>query len=415
MGLDTTLNKELLLHAIQRHIKKNPELADDHHLRPPFVHRSAPKTMGKTSAEKTTEDGIESFKSQQAATGANRTLLAQNVKTDPLPQFAKLSLGNHEDKGSHSGASSPEPELKADMAENKQATSQVIQVNFFDEFNQAAAPRQVFIDDFPVVASTAHDGSQKYTAFLLELIPAVLKNDSPIKAAANGDQSAQAIGGGTSNTAQAVGGATSGATQTVHGASSDAAQTLGADGEMKESGTDISNRLEFTRTSTDLLAKIGVDRVKHNPMHKDAAPGLRDEFTAFVHVTVQEAVPNIPDFREDWPQYTYAGQWLDRHLGTEGAFKFLSAWGHTQGGYIVPKSFKKFGGTKFDKQFTYNALNIKSLNTTEIEKWFAPDVIVHAPKAQEWVESRGKTHDSKFHMMETARFKEYLEHRKKCV
>jgi hypothetical protein len=50
-----------------------------------------------------------------------------------------------------------------------------------DQTNHSIAHRQVFVDEFPVAVSTAVNGTKKYTTLLSDLLPAAIKNDSPIK------------------------------------------------------------------------------------------------------------------------------------------------------------------------------------------------------------------------------------------
>ncbi|KAJ7328345.1 hypothetical protein DFH08DRAFT_967485 [Mycena albidolilacea] len=76
---------------------------------------------------------------------------------------------------------SPEPDQKAEKGEQKHELSAVIQVNFLDQTNHSIAHRQVFVDEFPVVVSTAVNGTKKYTTLLSDLLPAAIENDSPIK------------------------------------------------------------------------------------------------------------------------------------------------------------------------------------------------------------------------------------------
>jgi hypothetical protein len=95
-------------------------------------------------------------------------------------------------------------------------------------------------------------------------------------------------------------------------------------------------RLKFTGAGTDIPVDIAADRAKHDPMHTKANPGLRDEFSKFIHASVKAAVPGIPEYGEDWTRCVFAGQMLDRYLMQEAAFKFLGAWSRTQGGYMVP-------------------------------------------------------------------------------
>jgi hypothetical protein len=60
-------------------------------------------------------------------------------------------------------------------------TAGIIHVNFYDELDHKKTLRQVIVDNFPVQLSTTVNGSKKYSALLSKLIPAVIKNDSPIK------------------------------------------------------------------------------------------------------------------------------------------------------------------------------------------------------------------------------------------
>jgi hypothetical protein len=59
--------------------------------------------------------------------------------------------------------------------------SGVVKVNFFDQSNHSAAPRQVLVDDFPIDVAVSGDGTKKFITLLSDLIPAAIQNDSPIK------------------------------------------------------------------------------------------------------------------------------------------------------------------------------------------------------------------------------------------
>ncbi|KAF7371486.1 hypothetical protein MVEN_00003200 [Mycena venus] len=137
MKLEAILKKDALLRAIQRHMKDHPELADDLRLVPLFSHRSSPKNGPKTSTIKAAEEEVEATKPQPAATGANRTLLAKNAKTDSPLSFAKLSSDGHrhatesehedgfdsseeDDPAPHNVFATPEPEIKGKTVENNQ-------------------------------------------------------------------------------------------------------------------------------------------------------------------------------------------------------------------------------------------------------------------------------------------------------
>lgn len=56
-------------------------------------------------------------------------------------------------------------------------------MNFFDENDRGAVPRQVCLlsEDISIKVSVAGDGKKQYTTSLSQLIPAAVQNDSPIK------------------------------------------------------------------------------------------------------------------------------------------------------------------------------------------------------------------------------------------
>ncbi|KAJ6572882.1 hypothetical protein DFH09DRAFT_1277366 [Mycena vulgaris] len=353
MGLDTDLNKLPLLHSIQRHIKSHPEIADDPRFLPLFAQRSRPKT-GKTSAEKSSEERVEATKPIMAVTGVNKALLEHGVRTDPPSQFEGLGSGgkklankpaepnvddNSDDSSSESvprsKAGTPEPEDEPEKAESKQEKPGTVQVNLFNENNHAAAPRQFLLDDFPVVVSMAHDGKRKYSTLLSDLIPAAIKNDWPIKGSGRASPQASGVAG-----ADAPARATS--DTDLHGAKAEP--------------------LKFRGAGSDIPLEIASDRAKHNPMHKNATPGLCDDFSKFIHARVKAAVPGTPDFGEEWTRCTFAGQMFDRYVMQDAVFKFLAGWSCTE--------------------FAYDALKIKSSTTNDIDHWFSPDTLEKAPKVK---------------------------------
>jgi hypothetical protein len=50
-----------------------------------------------------------------------------------------------------------------------------------DQTNHSITHRQVFVDEFPVAVSTVVKGTKNYMTLLLDLLPAAIENDSPIK------------------------------------------------------------------------------------------------------------------------------------------------------------------------------------------------------------------------------------------
>ncbi|KAJ7182130.1 hypothetical protein C8R46DRAFT_1210715 [Mycena filopes] len=419
MGLDTTVKKALLLGSIQRHIKENPGIAEDPQFLPLFAHRTPPTASAKTSAGKAAEDESESSKSPQTATGANKALLEQHHKLQPPAQFKRLTAGRggaaNKNKGGsggndlnpnsdessedevepHDRAGTPETEAKPDTPQSPQKMPGVVQVNFFDESNHAVALRQVIVDDFPVVLSTSHDGSHKFSALLSELVPAAIKNDSPIKERGGrmyrpnirDDPGHHHIG-----KIEALLAGTSSAlkprpmNEYSLRPSSDGtfycdlfwdappdATTAGASREIPDDvGGHKVERLVFTGQGSDIPLAIATSRAKNDPLHKDAAPGVREAFALFVHAQVQAAVlvlakfgsvqhyavPEIPDFGEQWAVCTFAGQMLDRYLLQERIFKFLekNKWSRAKG-LMVPRALGgPYAGVTFNNDFLLKSL-----------------------------------------------------------
>ncbi|KAJ6623890.1 hypothetical protein B0H10DRAFT_2213264 [Mycena sp. CBHHK59/15] len=105
---------------------------------------------------------------------ANKTLVDTGAKADPPPDVVDAV-------GSVPGT--PEPKENVKAPEIVADVTGKIQVNFFDENDRAAAPRQVCVlnEDISITVSTARDGKKQYTTSLSQLIPAAIQNDSPIK------------------------------------------------------------------------------------------------------------------------------------------------------------------------------------------------------------------------------------------
>ncbi|KAJ7860804.1 hypothetical protein B0H14DRAFT_3445775 [Mycena olivaceomarginata] len=196
------LKKLKILALIWAHIKSVPEIADDPRFLPLFSHRTAPGVGGKTSAGKAAEEAVESAKLKQVATGANKALLSSGVKTDSPPQYKMLSSAARNEKQATADVSDlsdttgdesrpptpspvPKPESNTEFieqkVERKHGMSGVVKVNFFDQSNHSAAPHQVLVDNFPIDVAVSGDSTKKFITLLLDLIPAAIQNDSPIK------------------------------------------------------------------------------------------------------------------------------------------------------------------------------------------------------------------------------------------
>ncbi|KAJ6455271.1 hypothetical protein C8R47DRAFT_1166293 [Mycena vitilis] len=459
MGLDADLRKDVLLRSIQRHIQSAPEIADDPRFLPLFAHRSNPKGGSKSSAGKAAEEDAESSKPQLPATGANKTLLVNEVKMDPPPQFEKLSSGKPKQDTSHkagavdddgsdsseglppSTAATPEPEETDVKVGRDKRVKGVVQVNFFDESGRNGTPRSVIVDEVPVAISTLQDGHKKYSTLLSKLIPAAIQNDSPIKDRGGRlyrrDVRPNEPGYHQLGKIDALLAGTAGPLRakivdeyTLRTGEDDTffcdlywdeLPGLPAGSESvqiaAEQPAEGSKPIALTGAGSDVPLDIANERALNDPMHKNAAPALRALFARWVHGKIQESV-EIPDFGEEWARCMFGGQMLDRHLLQEAAIEFLTLakWGRTHGGFAVPRGLVPYVGVKFEKKFLLEeALNIKTSSTADIDKYFTPEALEKAPKARAWVMSKGVEHNDRFRKMKSARFKEYVQqdHRKR--
>ncbi|KAJ7614263.1 hypothetical protein DFH06DRAFT_1344216 [Mycena polygramma] len=407
---------------------------------------------------------------------ANRILLTNQVKVDPPPQFQKLSSGhlnlktqpklNAVDDDSESSddntvspsrTATPEPDANDDKVDDKvrqdKGLTGVVQVNFFDESGRNSTPRSVIVDEVSVAVSTSQDGNKTYSTLLSKLIPAAIQNDSPIKERGGrlyrrdvrpnepGYHQLGKIDALLAGTSSALGpkivneytlrtsnedlfvcdlywdGLSGPATGPEAQTAAVVEEKVDGLKSVVDAGAEIHKPVAFTGAGSDVPLNIANDRALNNPMHLNAAPGLRTNFAGFVHGKVQGAVPDIPDFGEEWARCTYAGQMLDRHLLQEAVMDFLTEgkWSRTNGGFVVPRGVDPYAGVKFEKKFLlHEALNIKTSSTSDIDKYFTPDALANAPKAKAWVMSKGKEYDDRFRKMKSARFKEYIQgdHRK---
>ncbi|KAJ7802804.1 hypothetical protein B0H13DRAFT_2687901 [Mycena leptocephala] len=107
-----TLKKDALPRAIQRHIKENPQLADDPYFLPLFAHRSSPKNDVKTSAVKAAEEEVEATKPQPAATGRKHATESEHE------DGSDSSVGG--DLAPLDVAGNPEPEIEGETVVNSQ-------------------------------------------------------------------------------------------------------------------------------------------------------------------------------------------------------------------------------------------------------------------------------------------------------
>ncbi|KAF7342663.1 hypothetical protein MSAN_02023700 [Mycena sanguinolenta] len=461
---DPKVKKDKILKAIEHALKTDDRIAGDPRWEPLLAHRSRPKASAKTSAEKADEEAVEAAKPQLPATGAHHALLAGNVKTDPPGQYKKLSsipgtISGTEGKalsvnesdsdsestpaslGHQSAPHTPETKPLVLKAADVQEKSALIQVNFFNERNFAAAPRQVYVEH-PVRVITGDEGQPKYVAQLSRLVPAAVEQDSPIKDRGGRlyrtnirDDSTQhlhigtidAVVAGTSRALQPAvineyvmhdtgGGLTcdlfwdEGAGDSGAGAATNSFNSLNSNGSV--AGADANNTPQIENNTvgqnidigplredtpatmlqlpTDKPLDVARNRAARDPMHRDAPSELRAEFARDLHKRVKTHVPSLPDFQEEWPRCTFAGQMREP---TRSLVVILS------GLALVSKR------TSLYKE----VLNIRSSATTEIDGYFTEAMLKRAPKAKAWVDSDGVTNSSKFERLKTVDFKRYLD------
>ncbi|KAJ7833028.1 hypothetical protein B0H14DRAFT_3871760 [Mycena olivaceomarginata] len=178
----------LLRKEIQTHMHAHPELANNPQFLPLFAHRTAPNVAGKNTSDKVNEEASQVPITSGTITGANCTLIQREVKTDPLGQFARLSLNEEsgaslsftpQDNGDESsdsqslsdsgtGNESPSLEIEKKSLANKQPSAKqvhaplpdIVHVNFFDVKDPPAEPRQVPVlsNEIPISTITTADG-----------------------------------------------------------------------------------------------------------------------------------------------------------------------------------------------------------------------------------------------------------------
>ncbi|KAF7351846.1 hypothetical protein MVEN_01145800 [Mycena venus] len=248
-------------------------------------------------------------------TSANRNLLAKNTKTDPPLLFAKLSSGGHR------------------HATESEHEDSIVHVNFYDKLDHKKSLRQVIVDDLPVQLLTTTNGGKKYSALLSQLIPAAIRNDSPIKERNIRDdpQHHHHLG--------KIDALLDGSGHTVNPKKHERAGAM----ELKDDKMDGPK--VFTGAGSDIPLDIANDRAAHDPMHKNTSAAQRERFAKFVNGKTQEAM-------------------LDQHLLQEAAMKFMDdqKWSLTHGGFKVPRGSTEYPGIQFKKDFLLEeALTIKDV------------------------------------------------------
>ncbi|KAK7015963.1 hypothetical protein R3P38DRAFT_2994763 [Favolaschia claudopus] len=441
MSLPTNLKKADLLRSIQKHMSENPQLSEEARFLPLFGHRTAQSSGLKTSAHKSAEDEAEDGQ-DDVPTGANKELLRQKFKTDPKAQHRKLGAaaasksalalvkGNDEEDGASlsdnedvmsvdNPVTEPEGEVVEKVVEKQVRCSVDVQVNFLDENNRGTTISQVFT----------------YSTKLSSLIPAALKNDSPIKnrggrlyrSNIHGDAPHHHVG----TIAALADGGWSTSTHVDEYALRyskglyqcdvfwDAPPEASAEGEkigeINIGSKGSKEHLKFTGSGRSTLPRIAPKAIlciKKRPQVTHSLAEVRTAFAKFVHGAISEKVEDLPAFKVEWERCTFAGQLLDRHLRHVAIFSFLREEKWKRGkGWAVPLG-REYEGIQFDRKFLLEeVLNIKQSRTFEIDGYFAPEVIKLSPQIKAWVESKGVQNSAEYQRMKSVTFVDELKDR----
>ncbi|KAJ7826526.1 hypothetical protein B0H13DRAFT_1918132 [Mycena leptocephala] len=353
------------------------------------------------------------------------------------------------DEGSCVGSPMPDATPKVEVKPKKvkavatEPIPSLVQVNFFDEKDAQAAPRQVPIlsGDIPITAFAADDGSTHYKTALSKLLPVAFQNDSPIKerggriyrpnirgdvghhhigridAIVSGDARPLQIEDLDQYTLRISNGGSlhcdvfwEQAGVVVGPLSIDLAPQDGDSAPWGSEGRPpAEQRLQFTGAGSDVPLAIATDRATHNPTGQFATPEMRKAFTKFLYDFAKPTLPNLLEFGVRWPRAKQAGLLLDRLLTQEKLFDVFTSWNRPTGGYKVPAGHAQYAGVSFTREHLIEATGLGSSSSAGTSAVFSSKELNRAPKAKAWYESGGVTHDDLFRRMKTADFKKYIE------
>ncbi|KAF8164580.1 hypothetical protein K438DRAFT_2025241 [Mycena galopus ATCC 62051] len=455
MGEDEKQSVKDLRKSIQKYLHDHPEAADNPKFLPLFVHRTAPKAGGRNSADKATEDAAQV--PAKELTGAHKTLLDRKIPVNPPAKFANLSIHKKDDAvpeesdhGSDSSSleptsrpASPTPEAPSEQVKPKEkkvdgavtiALPETVQVNFYDEGDHTAVPRQVPVltKEIPISVSTTADGTTHYATSLSKILPVAFENDSPMKGLGGRIYRLPTRGGGGGHHhIGRIDAIVQGDCRTLkigemdgYALRSSSEGSLHCDVFWERSTTAkvIDNSLpsfplpsharpKFSGAGTDIPLAIATDRAIHNPTGKIAAPGVREAFLQFLYSQITATITDAPVFGTPWPRAKRAGMLLLRQPFEDKVFKMFVAWSRPTGGYIVPKGHEEYTGVIFTKEDLFETIKIKSSRSSTSTVVFSPQSMVGSSKARAWYESGGVTHNEAFSRMTPAQFKRYLKDR----
>ncbi|KAJ7232239.1 hypothetical protein C8J57DRAFT_1383906 [Mycena rebaudengoi] len=393
----------------------DPAAAMDEHFQKFLVYRAATshkKTDARTSADKSNEDCADAAaKGDAGASGANKTLLDQKVKTDPPPQHkclggtapkkldddeaSTLSDSDHSSEDLTPATPKDVPEvIDAHTAVRKiaiDAATLPLMVNF-----KGPDHREVWIPPAKrsqVPVFEAADNSGVYTTSLKTLLPMAIAQETPIKNNRKGKIGIQGITGGhlnlgtvdqpLSDTPLPVLGLA--AADTFKLRTTDVALICDVFWAPAEQDTNLSALDPEMKPLDEARARAAVAAA--------AGPSSDGADPAFIAFLRQHLVTG--DIKaQEWPQLSTISQMKVRWQYLAKAIQFLEGWKKPRGGYRVPTTYTAYAGRLFKKDDIERALHIGHSIAHKDNMLFQEKTVQHDLEAKRWVEE-GK-HADKF-------------------
>ncbi|KAJ7278284.1 hypothetical protein C8J57DRAFT_1306386 [Mycena rebaudengoi] len=405
----------------------DPAAAMDERFQKFLVYRAATshkKTDARTSADKSNEDCADAAaKGDAGASGANKTLLDQKVKTDPPPQHKRLggtapkkldddeastlSDSDHSSEDLTPATPKDVPEvIDADTAVRKiaiDAAAMPLMVNF-----KGPDHREVWIPPAQrsqVPVFEAADNSGVYTTSLKTLLPMAIAQETPIKNNRKGKIGIQGITGGHLDLG------------TVDQLLSDTPLPvlgLAAADTFKLRTTDVALICDVFWAPAEQDTKLSALDPEMKPLDEAraraavaaaAGPSSDGADPAFIAFLRQHLVTG--DIKaQEWPQLSTISQMKVRWQYLAKAIQFLEGWKKPRGGYRVPTTYTAYAGRSFKKDDIERALHIGHSIAHKDNMLFQEKTVQHDLEAKRWVEE-GK-HADKFDKLTISQWQHYL-------
>ncbi|KAJ7065099.1 hypothetical protein B0H15DRAFT_958560 [Mycena belliarum] len=479
LGLDTSGLVGGLVGRIKAHLENNTAtLGVDPRFVALYTYSTAhqgSKRQDKTSADKSVEDNAEASKAS-ALTATDKKLKELNITTDPPSSFAPLSLhtaspkkdkpesvldasgssdltstssdGDGDDSKPTEKKQKPKPvrkpvnqkplekrieEAKPNNGGTKggQKHEQVSHNTVLMRLSSTHGPSEdVFVPSVPIIESKTSDGSVVHQTRLSSLLPALVENNSPMKAKGGvfmrtgirGDDSFMAAGTVEQHmnkhkikalqfdpadlfnlTPTAEGYYTGDILVARDAPTRDVpAESGGSEPEVKHG---LSERppgpTNLTGSASDKPLDLAREREKID-IFKNAE--MMDKFHTFllfhagVDLTTYPAGP-VNDMAEA----------LRQHLAYEEVLEAFKPWLKKRMGYAVPHNIDGFPRQNFTKEQITSALHLKSSTAGNLGTHFKHVRLTHTLTALEWVTSKGEKHGNLYNAMRPKEWKTLLD------